>query len=201
MIKASHNAFFNWFYTWFARLSIRSHFANFHIDIGNLKSDKPLLVLCNHHSWWDGFWVLEFNRRFLDRRYHVMMLEEQLKKHISFKYIGAYSVKKGGRSLLDSLNYTLDILKDPRNMVLIFPQGELQSQHRDSVDFGAGIEYILNHSADIDILMLATFTDYLEEKKSSVYFYGELMSRKSSPIDTYNTFYKNCKMKQSKLCR
>ena len=72
-----------------------------------------------------------------------MMLEEQLNKYAFFKKTGGYSVKKGNRSILESIQYTAEILKDAGNAVLIFPQGEIQSVYESTFKFEKGLEKIM----------------------------------------------------------
>ena len=71
------------------------------------------------------------------------MLEEQLKKNWFFQYTGGYSIKKSTRSVVESLNYTAELLENNKNLVLMFPQGKIQSMHRSEFVFEKGIERIL----------------------------------------------------------
>ena len=43
------------------------------------------------------------------------------------KYGGAFSINKKSRDMLQSLDYAAELLNDPQNLVLIFPQGKLYS--------------------------------------------------------------------------
>ena len=72
-----------------------------------------------------------------------MMLEEQLRRHWYFNYTGGYSVKKHSRSALESIDYTAELLTDPGNVVLLFPQGEINSLYKDTFVFEKGIERML----------------------------------------------------------
>jgi hypothetical protein len=56
-----------------------------------------------------------------------MVIEETVQKVSFFKYMGAFSVNKNSREMLASLNYAAELLNDPQNLVLIFPQGKLYS--------------------------------------------------------------------------
>jgi hypothetical protein len=38
-------------------------------------------------------------------------------------------MKKGSREMLESLAYSANLLNNPENLVTIFPQGELYSNH------------------------------------------------------------------------
>ncbi len=55
-----------------------------------------------------------------------MMLEEQLRKRMYLNKSGGYSVRKGSRSILKSLDYTAELLKEKKSLVLMFPQGKIR---------------------------------------------------------------------------
>ncbi len=196
MIKAQHLAFYKWFYAVYAQLTIKRAFESVNINIPNIDNDKALLVIANHHSWWDGFWVLNLNRQLWRKRFHVMMLLEQLKRHPTFRFIGAYSVQKGARSVLETLHYTSHLLKDNQNMVLLFPQGKIQSQHMEGIKFQKGINRIITSASDINVLMLVSLTDYFSNKKNGLWVYGKILNQYQNIEKSYNDFYLQCKKQQ-----
>lgn len=201
MIKGQYKRFYDRFYCWYAKIMVRRHFSNFIVDVPKISQSRPLLVLSNHHTWWDGFWVLLVNKRFLKKRFHVMMLDEQLKKHPTFAHIGAFGIAKGRRQVLESLDYTVGLLSSSDNMVLVFPQGKLHSQHIEQMEFGKGIGYVLKNQPDIDVLMLVSFTDYFEHQRPEVRIYGHLIDSDAHWNDAFNAFYSQCKNKQQLLCK
>ncbi len=71
------------------------------------------------------------------------MLEEQLRKHMYLNKAGGFSVRKGSRSIVESLGYTAELLNDKNNLVLMFPQGRIESMHKQDFVFEKGIEYVL----------------------------------------------------------
>lgn len=196
MIQARHLRFYEWFYAMYSRLAIRGEFASINRDIAAINLEKPLLILANHHSWWDGFWVLYLNRLLWQKRFHVMMLYDQLRKHMTFRYVGAYSVKKGAKSVLESLKYTSELLQKQGNMVLLFPQGEIQSQHSEYIHFQKGVRKTIAEISDVEILMLVFFTDYFSNKKNNLWVYGERLEKSDDPEAAFNRFYNQCKQRQ-----
>ena len=60
----------------------------------------PVLLISNHISWWDGFWAMYINLKVLKRKFHFMMLEEQLRKYWFFNYTGGFSVNKKSKVFL-----------------------------------------------------------------------------------------------------
>ena len=163
--------------------------------IGNYENTgKPVLVLSNHYSWWDGFWLMYINLKVLKRKFHFMMLEEQLRKFWFFNYTGGFSVNKNSRSIIETIRYTVDLLSNKNNMVLVFPQGEIQSQHKNTIRFEKGIEKILNTTQnEVQILFVANFTEYFSEPKPSLFI--NFKEYKSTDYSTkvieeaYNKFY------------
>ncbi len=126
-----------------------------------LDEDKSVLMIGNHISWWDGFWPIEMNRRLWKRSYFVMMLETQLSIRPFLRQGGAFSIQPGSRDMIASLRYASSLLGDPRNIVLIFPQGKIHSQYARDVAFAAGVEKILRQAAGpVQVLFYAAFLDY-----------------------------------------
>ena len=162
---------------------------------------KAILVLTNHFSWWDAFFMIYVNTRLFKKKYFVMMLEEQLRKFILFKYGGSYSVKKNSRDILESLHFTIQLLQEPGNIVQLFPQGMIQSQHEPEIRFESGIGYVLQHAAaDYQLLFSVALTDYFSSKKPQLHiFLEECPIPKASELvnieKSFNDFYKQCKLR------
>jgi 1-acyl-sn-glycerol-3-phosphate acyltransferase len=157
----------------------------------------PLLLISNHFSWWDGFWAVYLNYRIFHRRFHFMMLEEQLKKHMFFSKTGGFSIKKGSKSIVETIDYTAHLLSDKKNLVLIFPQGEIRSMHTQEIFFEKGIEHIikkLNNS--IHFVFLVNLVDYFSSPKPGLYMYIREYEGADFTTDTlqkeYNRFYSEC---------
>lgn len=158
--------------------------------------EVPILVIANHISWWDGFWLMYLNEKVLHHKFHFMMLEDQLKKHWYFQYTGAFSVKKKSRSVIESLTYATNLLKDPENMVFMFPQGKISSLYNDSIRFEKGVDRIIEHSSkDVQLLFVANFVDYFSSSKPNLYMHIKTPSvddlKEVSVESAYNAFYCN----------
>jgi len=183
MIQAKHTRFHSWFFKWYSHLMIKRHFREMSIHGKVEGNGKAVMVIGNHFSWWDGFVMLEINRQLWKKKFHVMMLEEQLQNRMFLNKIGAFSIKKGHRSVVASLNYTSKLLEDPQNLVLMFPQGQIQSHHKCSFTFEKGLETILNKSeSKPQVIFSAVLADYFSEKKPRLDVYLE-----SVPIDGKTT--------------
>lgn len=132
----------------------------------------PLLLLPNHSTWWDGFFVYLLNKRVFHRTAYLMMLEAQLTQYKFFAKIGAYSIEpENPRGVIESLEYTLELLSRERGLVVIFPQGELLPWHTRPLGYKRGVEWILRkHGKPVTLLPLAIRTEFLGEKRPSVFF-------------------------------
>jgi len=124
------------------------------------------------------------------------MLEEQLRKHWYFKYTGGYSVNKKSRSVIETLKYSAELLEVNENLVLIFPQGEIQSLHTQVFKFEKGLDRILkNKENKVQVIFLANIVDYFSDSKPSLFQYIKEFDREydiSFIQEKYNAFYREC---------
>jgi 1-acyl-sn-glycerol-3-phosphate acyltransferase len=201
ILKAKHNFIIYPFFKWYAGFIINRHFGTLRI-VGELKEKNlPVLLISNHISWWDGFWAMYVNLNVLHRKYHFMMLEEQLRKYRFFNYTGGYSVSKKSKSIIETLNYTSELLNDSNNIVLVFPQGEIQSLHNQNIQFENGLERILRNKENaVQVVFLVNLIDYFSNRKPGIYFhiqeYVESAFDMKSIQDSYNLFYAQSVEKQ-----
>ncbi len=159
----------HFFFSWYINRLIRSDFKRFDFDRIEVDPNRAILLLANHFSWWDGFLLFQLNRLLFRKRFHIMVTEENYRQVWFLKYLGAFSVKKKSRSILETLNYAGSLLNDPRNLVVIFPQGKLYSLHADDIIFEKGLMNIINSSQkNFQYLFAAILTDYFEHRKPSV---------------------------------
>jgi 1-acyl-sn-glycerol-3-phosphate acyltransferase len=206
ILKAKHHRFIYPFFKWYTVWLVNSNFSKKHYSGTITEKNLPVLLIANHASWWDGFWALFLNIKVFKRKFHFMMLEEQLRKYWYFNHAGGFSVKKKSRSVLETLHYTSSLLTDRNNLVLLFPQGEIGSVQKDSFDFEKGIERILaGVKNQVQIVFLVSLTDYFSSKKPEIFFYYREYSKDSFQIadleEDYNRFYKSCKDTQSEIKR
>lgn len=101
-----------------------------------------------------------------------MVTEENYQKVWFLKYLGAFSVKKNSRSIIETLEYAGLLLDQADNLVLIFPQGKLYSNHTEQIQFHKGLMNMINVSKKkFQYLFAATFVDYFEYRKASMHCY------------------------------
>jgi len=197
LIKARHHFIIYPFFKIYSAWIIGRHFGRIE-TINNFKSTNlPVLLLANHFSWWDGFFVLYWNIRNLRRKFHFMMLEEQLKKFFLLNGAGGFSIRKNSRSILKTLNYTSELLRENQNMVLIFPQGKIESAYTSQINCEAGIGRIIEKIGNpVQILFMANLIDYFSNRKPGLYIYvSEYLGQKrdtASIQEAYNLFFSQC---------
>jgi hypothetical protein len=164
--------------------------------------DLPILMIGNHFSWWDGFIAYYLNFRITQRKFHIMMLEDQLAGRKFLNKAGAFSIKKGSRSVIESLQYSSELLSEDDNIVVIYPQGEFQSIHHKSVSFEKGIQFIAARVRNrIHLMFYVALVDYFSFIKPSLTIYyrevdQELLSMPPELETEYNHFLEECSRKQ-----
>ncbi|WP_418983483.1 lysophospholipid acyltransferase family protein [Alistipes sp.] len=166
---------------------------------------EPILMLANHFCWWDGFIQYRLNRAFFRRKLYVMMLEEQLAKHPLLARCGCFSVRKNSRSLLETLDYCAQVLRSPDNMLLIFPQGAVESMHLPTPAFQAGAGRLFERiGGACDVVLNVNLTDYGAERKPRLDGYfrtlpGQELADAQALRREWERFYAACRERQCAL--
>lgn len=145
-----------------------------HIEVMPLtpKEGHSVLLLCNHFSWWDGFFGNYIAYWVLKRKLFIMMQHDHLEKRMIFNLFGGFSIERGTRNMLRSLWYAADLLNDAENLVVVFPQGELISNHVNHISMEKGIERLIGHiKGPCQIVYCCTLIDYFESLKPSAYIH------------------------------
>lgn len=203
MIRSRHKQAYVWFFNWYSRVRIRKHFRKVIISGDVPQSDASVLLLGNHFSWWDGFFVLYINQKIFRRKVHVMMLEEQLQTRMFLNKAGAFSIKKGSRSIIESLDYCKEILESGENLLSIFPQGAIQSVYVSDIRFEKGIERLIEKiDRAVQLVFAGVFIDYFSHRKPQLNIYLKNYSLKADNTShsllerNYNEFYMECRNRQ-----
>jgi 1-acyl-sn-glycerol-3-phosphate acyltransferase len=197
IIRARHHPVISPFFTRYAKRSIKKRFHRVVIQ-GEYRDKKlPLLLVANHMSWWDGLWLNYLNAKVFKRKFHFMMLEDQLRKHWYFRHAGGFSVKKGTRSVMETMAHAAELLSDSGSLVLMFPQGEIQSLYTVEFQFEKGIEYILSRTrGEVQLIFAANLIEYFSKPRPSLFTYLEEYSGNKNDTkeieSAYNRFYQAC---------
>jgi len=172
VIKAEHKTWARVIFNPYINYLLRKNFNSFYIKGVPPDLDKypGLIITPNHFSWWDGF-ITHFLLRKLTRKIvFTMMLEEQLKKYWFFKKVGAYSINVSNPvSMVRTLDYTRTILNDKNNIVVLYPQGEIQSLLSENIAIKPGLKFIIEKNSDRNyVLPLALKIEYGRNKKPDI---------------------------------
>ena len=132
----------------------------------------PLIVIGNHNTWWDGFFIYLLNLRVFRRRLYLMMAERQLKRFPFFSHVGAFSVNPGHpRSVRESLSYAAGLLSLKDTLLCVFPQGVMTPYGASALVFRPGLEKIVTmYGGEVALVQVAIKCAFLEERKPEVFF-------------------------------
>jgi hypothetical protein len=133
-------------------------------------------------------------RKFTDRKLHILMLEDQLRKYRFLQYLGAFSIKhESVASVSESLKYAKKITESESNYLAFYPQGEIQNYERKFVKLKRGLVTVAGND-DAKVLIVTFKIAYGNEKKPDVYFrfHDELVSvRNADEFKTYENIFLN----------
>jgi len=192
--------FFNWYIGWI----IKRNFHSVNFNKVTLHPAKAVLLIANHFSWWDGLLLYYLNKVQFKKTFRIMVLEETMREVTFFRYLGAFSVTKNSRQVVESLQYAAGLLSDPDNLVVIFPQGKLYSNFVESVTFEKGLFKITEMAtADFQYLLAAAFTENFDQKKPSVNLgFKVLQSNEVSATELQNAYqqhYDQIRQRQTQI--
>ncbi len=202
MIKAKHNKLYIWFFRNFFGLLQRINFRKMTIvSEPVIPEEQSVLLFQNHFSWWDGYWSYLLSKKYFRRKFHVMMLEEQLRKRMFLNRCGVYSIQRNNRDFFNSLKYTSEILNNRQNLVTIYPTGVMLTQHQQKMHFRNGIERIISGESEHFAIVMAVFlVDYFGFARPEIRIYLEIYSgeRTTDALEkAYGLFYQACILKQT----
>ena len=106
------------------------------------RDDKyPTILFAPHTNWWDGIVAYNICNRLCKKEIRIMI--EELNRFPILRRGGGYSVnKKSAQSAMESLKYSVRVLKDPKSLLYIFPQGVINPPNHRPIEFQTGLSYI-----------------------------------------------------------
>ncbi len=173
MLKANKRAWFKKLFSIYNRNLFKRRFHSLHVsgldNLRNKNSEIPLIIYANHSGWWDGLVVFEICRQ-AKADFYVMMEEKQLKSLFLFRKLGAFSVvREKPRNAVESINYAVELLKNPSATLLIFPQGEILPNDARPLKFYNGLSRIIEKSGKVLCLPMAIRYEFLGEFKPQIF--------------------------------
>jgi 1-acyl-sn-glycerol-3-phosphate acyltransferase len=200
MIKANPHKASLWFYSSWFRVLQKVFFRKISvITDSEFPEGQSVLLLQNHFSYYDPYWSMYLSHKVFRRRFHAMMLEEQMAKRMFLARCGAFSVRKNSRDLLESLDYASQLLRSAQNLVTIYPSGEILSHHRQNFSFQRGFARVASDNNDCLIALAVVLVDHFSSPRPEIRIYVEnyLGEKSATAIENaYHTFYQSCVLKQ-----
>jgi hypothetical protein len=161
--------FINWFF--------RRRFNKMVIRDIDIKAEHSYLIMCNHFSFWDGFWAAYLCLHAIHKKQEMkglyfMSLKKQMQMKPLLKYLGCFSIAPGTTSVNESLDYAAELLSKPGNILVLYPQGNLESNHVRKIAMKKdGLTYIVPRiNGDCQLIWSSNLIEYFESLKPSVYF-------------------------------
>jgi hypothetical protein len=177
MTEAKHARWAERIFLPYVRRLTKKHFHAMRLigELADVPREKPLLVVANHGTWWDGFFIYLFNAHMLHRELYMMMLEEQLAKYPFFRRLGAFGIEQGRpRSVMSSIAYSAAVLKDPSNLLCIFPQGSMRHVHARPLGFQRGLQRVVAMSGGVlSVLPVAMACEFIDDQRPEVYLLAD----------------------------
>ncbi|WP_121808977.1 lysophospholipid acyltransferase family protein [Mucilaginibacter kameinonensis] len=206
MISNKKNFFLNRIVHYYIKWVVGKTFHELLFNDIVVDQNRSVLLIGNHFSFWDGLILYCINDKLLKKKLHVMILEETARKERFLKYVGAFSVKKDSKNILQSLDYAAALLADPANLVLMFPQGKLYANFVTNINFEKGVMRIIEKAAgNFQIIFASTFIQYFKHKKptATVYLKSEPENYAGKNIDklqaAYQRHYEASKLLQTEF--
>lgn len=171
MIQASPSALHEMIFRPYILNLMRRHFHSIRLLGEPPNADKgAILLLPNHSTWWDGFFVYLLKVKLFHRPIFLMMLEEQLRRNRFFSRVGAYSIEpRSVKKSLESLSYTQRLLAQ-KAVVCIFPQGELLPWGVRPLVYKRGVELLIRQAPEpVRVIQAAFRAEYLSDQRADVF--------------------------------
>ncbi|HEY8612645.1 MAG TPA: lysophospholipid acyltransferase family protein [Roseomonas sp.] len=149
---------FGFFHFIFSRF-FRRHMGALRVPPWGIPQDpegKPLIVLANHPSWWDGvaFMLLPV-RLFPARRIFIPMEAAALAKYRFMRRLGVFGIEPGPRGAVAFLRTARDVLAVPHAMLWMNAPGRFQDVRERPVAIAPGVTRLPEIAPDAVVLPLA----------------------------------------------
>jgi 1-acyl-sn-glycerol-3-phosphate acyltransferase len=173
MLKAKKSPLFERIFSIYNRNLLNRRFHSLQIfgleNLANSYLRWPLIIYCNHSSWWDGLVAFQISRECSLNSY-VMMEEKQLKELFLFRKLGAFSVVRDNpREALQSIKYAIKILRDEKAVLWIFPQGRIAANDQRPLKFYNGISKIILNLDECAAISLSMRYEFLGNFKPQIF--------------------------------
>lgn len=150
-----------------------------------LDRNRPIIFYANHSNWWDGLIAFYLVCDLLKIDGYLMMMARQLRKYRFFRWVGAFSVDRDVPiSAFRSLQYAASLLTDRSNnrAVWIFPQGELLPNDIRPINFLRGLEWLIKHVSQPQLVAVSFRYEFLNEQLPEVFITFQITDTKLTSL-------------------
>lgn len=168
--------FFFKFAAFILNLFIKARYNKQVIHPIDIKPGHSYILMCNHFSFADGFFAYYLcNKAFWGsnkmRQLYIMVLKKQMQKNKWLQHVGCFSVDPGRRSIQESFNYAAEVLSTPGNLLLFYPQGNLESHHITHIHFEDGLKEIVPLiKGPCQLIWCSNIIEFFESTKPSIHY-------------------------------
>ena len=100
-----------------------------------------------------------------------MVMKRQMVKNWWLRYIGCYSIDPGKRTIEETFEYTSALLAKPDNVVVIYPQGNMESNYIRHIHFEDGLNQIIPQiKGNCQLVWSSNIIEYFESTKPSLHY-------------------------------
>ena len=107
---------------------------------------RPIVLVANHVSWWDGFILREVHRAIRPTApFFTLMSKEELDRIPFLRQLGVLEIDRNSPSSIARAIRFLEarVTRCPDTVVAYFPQGRIWPTHRRPLGFKRGVELVL----------------------------------------------------------
>ena len=140
-----------------------------------INPNSSYLLMCNHIGFLDGFWALYIsyygiNSKQKVNNYYILILKKQLQKNSLLRYFCCFSIVPHSKTSIESINYAAEILSQPGNVLIMFPQGNIDSQYVRHIEFKDGLSKIIPQvNGNCQLIWSSNLTEYFESLKPTLF--------------------------------
>lgn len=138
----------------------------------NRDEKYPTILFAPHNNWWDGIVGYNICNRICKKEIRIMI--EELNRFPIIRRGGGYSVnKKSAQTAMESLKYSVRVLKDKKSHLYIFPQGVISPPNHRPIEFQTGLSYIaqkgVKEYGKINLIPVAVNYFFLRDNRPEVW--------------------------------
>lgn len=153
---------------------LRLHTVIYAPDAFRLPEDRPVVMVANHVSWWDGFLLRDLHRAIApERPLFTLMLERELARFPFFRALGALPFSSRPAAVLRAFRaLERRRVADPRFCIAYFPQGEIRPSWQRPLAFERGIELLIERLAPCTVLPVALHVEPLNRVRPTAFVHA-----------------------------